>query len=54
LKRHYETTHFCTEVFWCPVPGCDRNEYGEGDKKSFPRADKRDEHVRNMHKDLGY
>ncbi|OCK94382.1 uncharacterized protein K441DRAFT_561610 [Cenococcum geophilum 1.58] len=49
LKRHHNSLHSSNGVvFWCSANGCRRSLGG----KPFPRKDKRDEHVRNMHGDL--
>ena len=37
------------EQFWCPIPECKRSESYGGEKRPFPRSDKRNEHVRKIH-----
>jgi len=36
--------------FWCPIDGCNRSERYPGQKHPFPRKDKRDVHVKKVHK----
>lgn len=48
LKRHIDTVHGKKTSHWCPMEGCPRAE-ADGNK-AFPRKDKRDEHVRKVHK----
>jgi hypothetical protein len=39
-----------TEHFWCMIQGCNRSESYSGQKQPFSRRDKRNEHVRRVHK----
>jgi hypothetical protein len=49
LKRHEETVHRPKRIFWCPVPGCKRNNCQNRVSKPFTRKDKRDDHVIRVH-----
>lgn len=49
LRRHRNTVHQPTKQFWCMVSGCTRSEGFPGEKRPFPRKDKLDSHVRNIH-----
>lgn len=49
LDRHQKTHHMSSQTFYCPIAGCERSA-GFG----FRRADKRNEHLRAKHADLGY
>jgi len=50
LVRHRDTIHQKKKKFWCTAPGCNRSESYGGLKRPFPRKDKLNEHVRNIHK----
>jgi len=39
-----------TKQFWCEVYGCSRSDSYSGQKRSFSRKDKRDEHMKRAHK----
>lgn len=39
-----------SKLFWCEIPGCNRSETFPGEKRPFPRKDKRDEHMKRPHK----
>lgn len=48
FARHYNGAHAARPtVYWCHVVGCSRSN--AGNNKSFPRKDKRDEHVSKRH-----
>jgi len=49
LQRHIDTIHIQKQRFWCPHSTCKRSDEYGGQKKSFARRDKRDEHARKIH-----
>lgn len=58
LRRHWEAHHGGPNraEYFCPVGGCQRSKsFGGGSGRSFgTRKDKRDEHVRNVHRGEGF
>ncbi|EON62017.1 hypothetical protein W97_01236 [Coniosporium apollinis CBS 100218] len=54
LQRHIKTVHVRDEAFYCEVEGCPRHEHAPGGQRSFPRKDKMKEHMRTVHRNLGY
>jgi len=48
MRRHHNTLHQTKKLFWCTVEGCTRSE-GFPSGKPFPRKDKLDSHIRNIH-----
>jgi hypothetical protein len=51
LQRHIKGRHMPGAAFWCSYDGCGRSQKPHSANKPFPRKDKRDEHVRKVHKD---
>ncbi|KAF2098741.1 hypothetical protein NA57DRAFT_56387 [Rhizodiscina lignyota] len=49
LRRHENTVHQVRNEYWCPFPACDRRHDPNGVRKPFPRKDKRDDHVKEVH-----
>jgi hypothetical protein len=47
LRRHYRGSHLDDRRFKCRALGCERATRG------FPRRDKRDDHEKKMHIDIG-
>jgi hypothetical protein len=54
LRRHCDTVHRRTEQFWCLVTGCTRSKDFPGQSRPFPRNDKFDSQVRNVHHATGF
>ncbi|KAF2096273.1 hypothetical protein NA57DRAFT_59330 [Rhizodiscina lignyota] len=52
-QRHWDTIHMQRDKYWCPIAGCRRSQFGgemQGEGRHFPRKDKRDDHVRKVHR----
>ncbi|KAF2490007.1 hypothetical protein BU16DRAFT_544351 [Lophium mytilinum] len=51
MQRHLDNIHLKRSAFWCRDAGCPRGEhlFGGRQGRSFPRADKRNEHEWKVH-----
>ena len=49
MRRHRNAVHQPTKRFWCMISGCNRSEGFPDKKRPFPRKDKLDSHMRNIH-----
>lgn len=52
LDRHRNSVHKQLKKFWCPYPDCDRSENYPGNARPFPRKDKLNSHITNIHQDV--